>query len=90
VLLILAAAVMPWLARQKRQLSAATGSAALRADAAESLVCGYLALIALAGLVANALWKLSWADPVAALLLLPLITREGWEAVRGKPCCATD
>jgi divalent metal cation (Fe/Co/Zn/Cd) transporter len=89
-LLILAAAVMPWLARQKRQLSAATGSAALRADAAESLVCGYLALIALAGLVANALWKLSWADPVAALLLLPLITREGWEAVRGKPCCAAD
>jgi divalent metal cation (Fe/Co/Zn/Cd) transporter len=90
VLLILAAAVMPWLARQKRQLSAATGSAALRADAAESLVCGYLALIALAGLVGNALWKLSWADPVAALLLLPLIAREGWEAVRGKPCCATD
>ena len=91
VLLMLAAAVMPWLARQKRQLSAATGSAALRADAAESLVCGYLALIALAGLVANALWKLSWADSVAALLLLlPLITREGWEAVRGKPCCATD
>jgi len=89
VLLILAAAVMPWLARQKRQLSAATGSAALRADAAESLVCGYLALIALAGLVGNALWKLSWADPVAALLLLPLIAREGWEALRGKPCCAT-
>ena len=41
---------MPWLAKQKRQLSAATGSAALRADAAESAVCGYLALIALAGL----------------------------------------
>jgi divalent metal cation (Fe/Co/Zn/Cd) transporter len=50
-LLILAATVMPWLARQKRRLSSATGSAALRADAAESAVCGYLALIALAGLV---------------------------------------
>jgi divalent metal cation (Fe/Co/Zn/Cd) transporter len=47
VLLILAALVMPWLAKQKRQLSAATASAALRADAAESAVCGYLALIAL-------------------------------------------
>ena len=87
VLLILAAVVMPWLAKQKRQLSAATASAALRADAAESAVCGYLALIALAGLVVNAIWKVSWADPVAALVLLPLIVREGREAMKGKPCC---
>ncbi len=86
VVLILAAVVMPWLAKQKRQLSAATASAALRADAAESAVCGYLALIALAGLAINALWKVSWADPVAALTLLPLIVREGWEASKGKPC----
>ena len=86
VLLILAAVVMPWLAKQKRQLSEATGSAALRADAAESAVCGYLALIALAGLVINAIWKISWSDPVAALLSLPLIAREGWEATKGKPC----
>jgi len=87
VVLIIAAAVMPWLAKQKRRLSAATGSAALRADAAESTVCGYLALIALAGLVINAIWRVSWADPVAALVLLPLILREGWEAMKGKPCC---
>jgi divalent metal cation (Fe/Co/Zn/Cd) transporter len=46
-LLILAAVVMPWLAKQKRTLSTATASAALRADATESAVCGYLALIAL-------------------------------------------
>jgi divalent metal cation (Fe/Co/Zn/Cd) transporter len=87
VLLILAAVVMPWLANQKRRLSAETGSAALRADAAESSVCGYLALIALAGLVVNAIWRDSWAYPFAALLLLPLIVREGWEAMKGKPCC---
>ena len=87
VLLILAAVVMPWLAKQKRQLSAATASAALRADAAESAVCGYLALIALAGLVVNAIWRVSWADPVAALVLLPLIVHEGREAMKGKPCC---
>lgn len=87
VLLILAAAVMPWLAAQKRRLSAAIDSAALRADAAESAVCGYLALIALAGLVINAVYKVSWADPIAALGLLPFIVREGWEASRGKPCC---
>jgi len=87
-LLILAAGVMPWLSRLKRRLSAATGSAALRADAAESAVCGYLALISLAGLVANTIWGLRWADPVAALALLPLIAREGWAAKKGKPCCA--
>ena len=87
VLLVLAAIAMPWLAKQKRQLSAATASAALRADAAQSAVCGYLALIALAGLVANAIWRVSWADPIAALALLPLIVREGWEAMKGRPCC---
>jgi divalent metal cation (Fe/Co/Zn/Cd) transporter len=86
-LLVLAAVIMPRLAAQKRQLSTTTFSAALRADAAESAVCGYLALIALTGLVANAFWKVGWADPVAALALLPLIVREGWEATKGKPCC---
>ncbi len=87
VLLILAAAAMPWLAREKRRLSGETGSAALRADAAESAVCGYLALITLAGLVVNAIGGVRWADPLAALLLLPLILHEGWEAMKGKPCC---
>lgn len=87
VLLILAAVVMPWLAKQKRELSVTTSSAALRADAAESAVCGYLALIALTGLVITAIWSVSWADPIAALALLPLIVREGWEAMKGKPCC---
>jgi divalent metal cation (Fe/Co/Zn/Cd) transporter len=87
VLLVLAAVIMPWLSSQKRQLSASTASAALRADAAQSAVCGCLALIALAGLLINATLKISWADPVAALGLLPLIVYEGWEAAKGKPCC---
>jgi divalent metal cation (Fe/Co/Zn/Cd) transporter len=59
----------------------------VRADAAESVVCGYLALIALAGLFVNAVWSVGWADAVAALVLLPLIVREGWEAMKGKACC---
>ena len=84
--LTVAAVVMPLLAQQKRRFSAATGSAALRADAAESALCGYLSIIALAGLVANALWGITWADPVAALCLLPLITREAWHALKGRPC----
>lgn len=84
--LSVAAVGMPLLARQKRRLSALTASAALRADAAESALCGYLSIIALGGLVANALWGITWADPVAALCLLPLIAREGWQALKGRPC----
>jgi divalent metal cation (Fe/Co/Zn/Cd) transporter len=81
-ILLSAAVVMPWLASRKRQLAAITSSAALKADAAESSLCGYMAWIALAGLLLNAIWGKSWADPVAALILVPLIVREGWEAVR--------
>jgi divalent metal cation (Fe/Co/Zn/Cd) transporter len=84
--LIVAVVVMPVLAHEKRRLSALTASAALRADAAESALCGYLSLIALAGLVANAFWGITWADPVAALFLLPLVVREGWQALKGNPC----
>jgi divalent metal cation (Fe/Co/Zn/Cd) transporter len=85
-ILIAAALFMPLLAREKRRLSGLTGSAALRADAAESAVCGYLSLIALLGLLVNAVLHPSWADPVAALVIVPLILREGWEAMRGEPC----
>jgi divalent metal cation (Fe/Co/Zn/Cd) transporter len=85
-ILIAAAAIMPWLAKEKRKLSAITGSAALRADAAESALCAYLSLVALAGLGVNAIWHLRWADPIAALVIVPLILREGWEAMSGKAC----
>ena len=84
--LVAAAAIMPWLAKEKRKLSAITGSAALRADAAESALCAYLALVALIGLGINAIWHIWWADPIAALVIVPLILREGWEAMRGKAC----
>ena len=85
-ILALAAIIMPWLARAKRRLSALIGSAALRADAAESALCAYLSLIALAGLAVNAIWRIHWADPAAALAIVPLIVREGREAMRGKSC----
>jgi divalent metal cation (Fe/Co/Zn/Cd) transporter len=81
-----AAVFMPLLARVKRRLSATTESAALRADAAESSVCGYLSLIALSGLVMNAVWGTRWADPAAALAITPLILIEARKALRGKPC----
>jgi divalent metal cation (Fe/Co/Zn/Cd) transporter len=86
MILIAAAAIMPWLAANKRKLSAATGSATLRADASQSGLCAYLSLIALAGLAVNAIWHIAWADPVAALAITPLIVWEGKEAIRGKAC----
>jgi divalent metal cation (Fe/Co/Zn/Cd) transporter len=80
-LLLGAALVMPWLAKKKRKLAAIASSAALRADAVESSLCGYLAWIVLAGIALNTFWKKPWADPVAALALVPIIGREGWEAI---------
>jgi divalent metal cation (Fe/Co/Zn/Cd) transporter len=80
-ILLAAAIAMPWLASRKRHLAAITSTGATKADAAESALCGYMACIALAGLTINAIWHRSWADPVAALVLVPLIIHEGWEAV---------
>jgi divalent metal cation (Fe/Co/Zn/Cd) transporter len=85
-ILVAAAVVMLWLAKEKRRLSGATGSAGLRADAAQSALCAYLSLIALAGLAINSIWQVKWADPIAALGILPLIVWEGREAMRGKTC----
>jgi divalent metal cation (Fe/Co/Zn/Cd) transporter len=85
-ILIAAAVIMPLLAKEKRKLSAATRSATLRADAAQSGTCAYLSAIALVGLAANAVWRVAWADPVAALVIVPFVVWEGREAVRGKPC----
>lgn len=86
VVLIFAAIAMPWLAREKRRLSSVTNSAALRADAAESMLCAYLSFIALAGLATHAVLGISWADPVAALAIVPFIVREASAALKGKPC----
>ena len=85
-ILIAAAVIMPWLAKEKRRLSSATGSAALRADSAQSALCAYLSLIALVGLGVNAIWHATWADPVAALVVTPLIVWEAREAIRGRDC----
>ena len=85
-ILAVAALVMPWLAREKRRLSSATGSAALRADAAESMLCAYLSIIALFGLAAHAFFGIRWADPVAAMAITPFIVWEAWEALRSKQC----
>jgi len=86
--LLCAAVIMPWLAREKRRLAAEHESAALRADAAESALCGYLALIALGGVAINTIWTVPSADAIAAVAIVPFIVREGWIAVRrAEVCC---
>lgn len=85
-LLLAAAMVMPWLAKQKKRLARETGSSALAADAVQSSLCAWLSWIALVGLLLNSLFGISWADPAAALALTPLVTKEGWDAWRMKGC----
>jgi divalent metal cation (Fe/Co/Zn/Cd) transporter len=81
--------VMPWLAKQKRKIASNIGSAALAADARQTDFCVYLSAILLIGLLLNALFGLWWADPLAALLMVPLIAKEGRDGLRGKSCCKT-
>lgn len=81
--------VMPLLARAKRRVAARINSAALTADAKQTQLCTYLSAILLGGLLLNAVFGWWWADPVAALIMLPIIAREGVEAIRGRTCCAS-
>jgi divalent metal cation (Fe/Co/Zn/Cd) transporter len=79
--------VMPLLARAKRRVAAKITSRALDADSRQTDICAYLSVILLGGLVLNALFGLWWADPVAALVMTPIIAKEGVEALRGETCC---
>jgi divalent metal cation (Fe/Co/Zn/Cd) transporter len=83
---ILCLIVMPLLARAKRRVAVRLNSRAMEADSKQSSICAYLAAILLCGLALNALFGWWWADPVAALIMLPIIIKEGVEALRGKAC----
>lgn len=82
--------VMPLLARAKRRVGVALGSRALTAEAAQTALCTYLSAILLVGLGLNAWLGWWWADPVAALAMVPIIAREGVEGLRGAPPCCDD
>ena len=86
VLSVLSLIVMPLLARAKRRVAADIGSRALVADSRQTDLCAYLSAILLVGLALNALFGWWWADPVAALIMAPIIAREGVEAWRGEVC----
>ena len=79
--------VMPLLVRAKRRVARAIKSKALIADSKQTELCTYLSAILLGGLLLNALLGWWWADPAAALVMVPIITKEGIEALRGDTCC---
>jgi divalent metal cation (Fe/Co/Zn/Cd) transporter len=89
VILALSVLVMPLLARAKREVADQMQSGALRAEARQTSLCAYLSFIALSGVALNAAFGWWWADPVAALAMVPIIVIEGIAGVWGKAddCC---
>jgi divalent metal cation (Fe/Co/Zn/Cd) transporter len=88
LLSVLSLIVMPLLARAKRRTAAQLNSRALHADSRQTSICAYLSAILLGGLLLNALLGWWWADPIAALVMVPIILNEGREALRGETCDA--
>ncbi len=88
VILALSVIVMPLLSRAKKKVARALGSGALVAEATQTSMCAWLSAIALAGVALNAAFGWWWADPAAALAMVPIIAREGVEGVRGRDSCS--
>ena len=82
--------IMPLLVRAKRKVARGINSRALMADSKQTELCTYLSAILLGGLLLNALVGWWWADPVAALIMVPIIVKEGIEGLRGEACCDDD
>jgi divalent metal cation (Fe/Co/Zn/Cd) transporter len=78
---------MPLLAAAKRRVAVGMGSAAVKADSRQSDICTYLSAVLLCGLGLNALLGWWWADPIAALIMTPIIAKEGIQSLKGKECC---
>ena len=89
-ILVLSAFVMPVLARAKRRVAVALGSRALEAEATQTSICAYLSVIALGGVALNTFVGWWWADPVAALAMVPIIAKEGLEGFGAKADCHCD
>ena len=83
------APTMPLLALAKRRVGNRLGSAAMVQEGVQNMVCAYLSVALLVGLLANALFSWWWADPAAALFIAAVAAREGRESWRGEGCCDT-
>ena len=79
---------MPILAGYKLKVAARLNSRALRADAIESITCGYLSIVLMIGLAATRLLGWWWLDSVAALALIPFLIKEARAAIAGDECCS--
>ena len=80
------APTMPLLARAKRNVGRKLNSSATVSEASQNMVCAYLSIALLVGLLANALFGWWWADPIAALAIGAVAAREGLESWRGNSC----
>ena len=87
ILAIVSLIVMPLLVRAKRRVARSISSKALMADSKQTELCTYLSAILLGGLLLNALVGWWWADPLAAIVMVPIIVKEGIEGLRGETCC---
>ena len=83
-------AIMPGLSVAKHRLAHQINSRALEAESRETLVCSYLSAALLLGLVANAALGWWWADPVAGLVIVAFLAKEGWEAFTRRELCCLD
>ena len=83
------APTMPLLARTKRRVGSRLNSSATVKEGAQNMLCAYLSVGLLAGLLLNALAGWWWADPAAALLIAAIAVKEGRESWRGEGCCDT-
>lgn len=81
-------AIMPTLSWAQRRAGRELGSVTAVADSKQTLLCTYLSAVLLTGLLLNSLFGWSWADPVAALVIAGLATKEGLNAWKGDTCCA--
>jgi divalent metal cation (Fe/Co/Zn/Cd) transporter len=79
--------IMPVLSLAQRRAGRELGSSSAVADSQQTLLCTYLSAALLAGLLLNALFGWSWADPLAALVIAGIAVREGRNAWRGEVCC---
>ncbi|MEV6021785.1 cation transporter [Streptomyces sp. NPDC052036] len=89
VLAALSLVVMPVLSAAQRRAGRELGSASAVADSKQTLLCTYLSAVLLVGLLVNAVFGWSWADPLAALVIAAVAAKEGRDAWRGQGCCAT-
>jgi divalent metal cation (Fe/Co/Zn/Cd) transporter len=87
IITVLAVPVMYFLSRRKLQVADALGSRAMRADAVESITCGWLALVVVAALLVQLVTDAWWVDPLASLGIVWFLIREGREAWQGQECC---